>query len=219
MPPLAKELEAFLADFGQRVPADIRAVMRDADDDLRRTGIENRVLKEGAAAPDFALPDATGRTVRLADRLAAGPVVLTFYRGGWCPYCNLELRAWQRMLSEIDALGARVIAVSPQTPDASLSTAEKNGLAFDVLSDSGSRVAEAYGLAFALPQALRDLYTRFGHPLPAVNGTDDWRLPIPGTFVIAPSGRVLRARADVDYRTRLEPAEALAALRAAVETV
>jgi peroxiredoxin len=121
------------------------------------------------------------------------------------------------MLPDLAALGGRVIAVSPQTPDASLSTAEKNGLAFDVLSDRGSRVAEAYGLAFPLPQALRDLSTRFGHPLPAVNGTDDWRLPIPGTFVIAPSGRMLLARADVDYRTRLEPAEALAALRAAVE--
>jgi hypothetical protein len=85
MTSLARELEAFLADFDQRVPADIRAMMRDADDDLRLTGIENRALKEGGAAPEFALPDATGRTVRLADRLAAGPVVLTFYRGGWCP--------------------------------------------------------------------------------------------------------------------------------------
>lgn len=108
--------------------------------------------------------------------------------------------------------GARIVAVSPQSPDGSLSTAEANSLGFDVLSDAGSRVAERYGLAFALPAALRDLYIRFGHPLPSFNGTDDWRLPMPGTFVIASSGRIVLARAAVDYRTRLEPAEALAAL-------
>lgn len=212
MTSLATELEAFLADFNERIPADIRQVMRDADDDLRAEGLEARALKAGATAPDFHLPRADGQRVRLSDRLAQGPVILTFYRGGWCPYCNLELRAYQRLLPEIERAGASLITVSPQTPDESLSTAEKNGLGFDVLSDRGSRVAEAYGLAFVLPDSLKALYTEFGHALPALNGTDDWRLPLPGTFVIGQDRRVLLASASVDYRTRLEPEDALRAL-------
>lgn len=212
MTSLATELEAFLADFNERIPADIRQVMRDADDEISAHGLEERVLGPGEHAPGFALRDPAGRTVRLTDRLARGPVILTFYRGGWCPYCNLELRAYQRLLPEIVLAGASLLAVSPQTPDESLSTAEKNGLAFDVLSDRGSLVAEAYGLAFELPEQLKDLYTEFGHALPAINGTQDWRLPMPGTFVIGRDQRIILSSASVDYRTRLEPTEALAAL-------
>ena len=212
MTTLAAELAAFLADFNERMPPDVLGAMRAADAAIAATGIEADVLAPGSIAPDFVLPDADGRTVSLNAALANGPVILTFYRGRWCPYCNLELRAYQRVLPEIAAAGARVIAVSPQTPDATRDTADANGLGFEVLSDVGSHVAERYGLAFALPQPLRALYTRFGHPLPAVNGTHDWRLPLPGTFVIGTDGRVLLARASVDYRTRLEPADALAAL-------
>lgn len=214
MTTLAEELDAYLADFSQRVPEEIRRVMREADEEIRASGVEDRALKAGRTAPDFVLPDAHGAPVRLADRLAVGPVILTFYRGGWCPYCNMELRAYQKLAPEIAAAGASVIAISPQTPDGSLSTAEKNSLAFDVLSDAGSLVAERYGLAFELPDALKALYAKFGHALPEINGADDWELPIPGTFVVAPSGEIVLARADVDYRTRLEPAEALAAARA-----
>lgn len=164
-------------------------------------------------APDFTLPNAIGKEVRLTDRLAIGPVILTFYRGGWCPYCNLELRAYQQVLPQIQKLGASLIAVSPQTPDASLSTAEKNNLEFDVLSDVASKIARAYGIAFEIPDELKALYTKLGHALPETNGTDDWTLPVPATFVIDQNGRIALAYIDVDYRNRLEPVEAIALLK------
>ena len=148
--------------------------------------------------------------MRLSDRLQQGAVILTFYRGGWCPYCNLELRAYQQILPQIRAAGASLIAISPQTPDESLSTAEKNQLEFDVLSDRGSAVAQAYKIAFELPDDLKAIYTQFNHALPDVNGTPDWQLPIPATFVIAPNGEILLAHIDADYRNRLEPSEVLA---------
>lgn len=168
--------------------------------------------KPGELAPPFALPGIDGTLVSLAERLSRGPVILSFYRGGWCPYCNLELRAYQRALPRIRALGAGLIAVSPQTPDASLDTAQKNALAFDVLSDVGSRVAADYGLAFTMPDALKAVYEQRGIALPRFNGDEEWHLPIPATFVIAPGSRVVLSHVDVDYRQRLDPEAVIAAL-------
>ena len=159
------------------------------------------------------MPDARGGYVRLNGLLAAGPVVLSFYRGGWCPYCNLELRALQQALPEITRLGATLVAVSPQTPDESLSTAEKNALAFPVLSDAGSATAKSFGIAYDLAEELRPIYTRFGHALPDKNGDEGWVLPIPATYVIDTDGTIALAYVDVDYRNRLEPAEILTALQ------
>jgi peroxiredoxin len=215
MKTLAAELEEFLADFNERIPDDVRAVMMKADAGLAASGIEDRVLKGGAIAPDFTLPDIEGKPVRLSDSLARGPVILTFYRGGWCPYCNLELRAYQRLLPTIKAAGAQVIAVSPQTVTASADTVQKNGLSFPVLADLRAEAAKAFGLAFELPAELKALYATFGHSLPAINGADEWVLPLPGTFVLAASGKIILASARANYRRRLEPAEALAAIVAA----
>jgi peroxiredoxin len=140
-------------------------------------------------------------------------VVVSFYRGGWCPYCNLELRALQNALPEIKQLGAQLVAISPQTPDESLSTAEKNELEFAVLSDIGSATAKAYGIAFDLTEELRPIYSRLGHALPDKNGDDSWILPIPATYVIDKDGIVALAFVDVDYRNRLEPAEIVTAIK------
>ena len=160
--------------------------------------------------PDLTLPDALGRPVRLRD---LAPAVFVFYRGGWCPYCNLALRAWQRELPALRAAGARLVAISPQRPDGSLSTAEANALEYPVLSDADGEAARAFGILFALPDDLRALYGRFGHDLALTNGAAGWSLPIPGTFVAGADGRLVFGRAEADYRRRLEPAAALAALR------
>ena len=168
---------------------------------------------QGSIAPDFTLPDVRGASVRLSDALNNGPVVLAFYRGGWCPYCNLQLRAYERELPRLWALNARLIAVSPQTPDASLTTVEKNALSFVVLSDVGSHVARQYGLAFRLPDYLQETYKARNIMLPAYNGDDDWTLPIPATFVINSEGRIVLSHVDVDYRTRLDPELVIEALR------
>lgn len=209
---LAADLQAFRTDFMNRAPAPIREAMARADLALAASGIAGKALGAGNRAPDFALPDARGGEVRLSTLLADGPVVLSFYRGGWCPYCNLELRALQQSLPAFRALGASLVAVSPQTPDASLSTAERNALDYPVLSDAGSAVAKAFGIAFDLADELRPIYAGFGHALPELNGDDGWVLPIPATYVIDRDHTIVLAYVDTDYRSRLEPADIVAAL-------
>ena len=211
---LKAELDAFRADFMAKVPAEVREAMERADMDLAASDILERGLKAGDKVPDFRLPDAHGGVVRLNNLLAKGPVVLSFYRGGWCPYCNLELRALQNALPDITRLGAQLVAISPQTPDESLSTAKKNALTFSVLSDVGSLTAKAFGIAFDLAEELCPIYTRSGHALPDKNGDESWVLPIPATYVIDTDSTIALAFRDVDYRNRLEPAEIIAALRA-----
>lgn len=211
---LKTELDAFRAEFMTKVPSEIRDAMTHADQDLSDSGILNRAIKAGDRVPDFTLPDARGGNLRLSTLFEKGPVVLSFYRGGWCPYCNLELRALQHTLPEFVRLGASLVAVSPQTPDESLSTAEKNELVFTVLSDTDSRIAKKFGIAFDLFEELRPIYAQFGHALPEKNGDDSWVLPIPATFIIDQDGLVVFAFVDVDYRNRLEPTEIVTILKA-----
>src|SRR5271154_4790584 len=182
-------------------------------EELQRTFPIGKALKTGDQAPDFALPNPSGRPVSLSRLLRGGAAVVTFYRGGWCPYCNLQLRAYQRALGEITALGGRVIAISPQLPDGSLTTAEMNELSFDVLSDVGNRVARSFGLVYALPDELRAALTSNGKALPGINGDDSWELPLPATYVIASDRKIALANIELDYRERLEPDAIVAALR------
>ena len=210
---LAQQIEEFQLNMSSEALSDIGTGLRAEAAHIIRSNVGAQALKEGEPAPDFALPDPTGGTVRLAGLLRRGPVVVTFYRGAWCPYCNLALRAYQAALPEIKALGATLVAISPQTPDNSLTTAEKAGLTFPVLSDVGNRVARRYGLVFALSEAARPIYTAIGSDLSVYNGDASWELPVPGTFVIAPDGTVRLAFVDPDYSHRLEPAAILAALR------
>ena len=174
---------------------------------------ESLTPEPSASAPDFALPDALGATVRLAELLTRGPVALVFYRGEWCPYCNLALRAYQASLPEIERLGATLVAISPQTPDNSLTTVEKKGLTFPVLSDVGNRVARQYGLVFAIGEAARPVYAAIGADLPAFNGDASWELPMPGVFVIAPDGTVRFVAVEADFTRRPDPGTILTALR------
>jgi peroxiredoxin len=176
--------------------------------------IERNALGVGATAPDFSLPDAHGAQVQLRGLLARGPVVLAFYRGAWCPYCNLQLRTYQKALPQIAARGATLVAVSPQLPDGSLTMAEKNELTFPVLSDVGNVVARQYGLVFAIDDETREKYLAMQIDLERSNGDNRWELPMPGTFVIDQSGVIRLAFVTPDYTQRLEPAEIVAALGA-----
>ncbi len=209
---LAQQLTDFKSAFKQRVAPERVAMMEAATANLQASGIEQRALQVGDAAPWLTLPNALGVPVALELLWRHGPLVLVFYRGGWCPYCNLELRAWQQHLPTLTHLGAQLVAVSPQTPDNSLSTAEKNELAFPVLSDSDLQAATAFGVAFELPPELIELYSRVGNDLPVLNGNGRWILPLPATYVIDHDGRIAYAHIEADYRERAEPSDVLAAI-------
>lgn len=209
---LRDELRTLYENAQFRLPADARDTMKRSSDDLAATGLAGRALGAGARAPRFALLSATGNQVTLEALLAQGPVVLTFYRGAWCPYCNLALRALQQHHDAIRERGARLAAVSPQVPDESLSLTEKHGLGYDVLSDIGSEVARQYGIAFDLSDELAALYDQRGFDLQRVNAGHARTLPLPATYVIDRAGIIRWAFTDTDYTVRAEPADILAAL-------
>jgi peroxiredoxin len=211
---LQAELDALRAEFVRTAPPG-RAALYDAKvEELQQIFPIENSLKTGDFAPDFNLPNPSRRLVSLSGLLRSGPVAVTFYRGGWCPYCNLQLRAYQQILGEITTLGARLVAISPQLPDGSLSTAEMNGLGFDVLSDLSNRAARSFGLVYALPEELRAALTANNKALPGINGDDSWELPLPATYVIAPDRKIVLAEIELDYRQRLAPDAIVAALRA-----
>jgi peroxiredoxin len=170
-------------------------------------------LRSGSTAPDFVLPNAHGAPVRLGTLLEQGPVVLVFYRGAWCPYCNTQLRGLQAVLDEIRLLGATLVAVSPQTPDASAAFVDDASLELEVLSDVGSYVASDYGITFTLAERDRGLFFAVGNDLTVVNGSESWLLPAPATYVIAEDGRIEYARVDPNYTVRPDVGEVLAAVR------
>ena len=210
---LDQQLADFKAEFLRTAPSG-RATLYEAKiEELRASFALEAAIGVGAIAPDFRLPDVKGNPVSLADLLRRGPVVVTFYRGGWCPYCNIQLRAYQAVLPQIAALGARLVAISPQLPDQSLSTAQANELTFEVLSDVGNHAARRFGLVYALPEELRAALRSNNKALPGINGDESWELPVPATYVIARDGRIALAYIEVDYRKRLEPEAILDALR------
>jgi peroxiredoxin len=184
----------------------------EAGDVFDATGIAARAKRAGELAPDVILPDAFGKPVRLADLWRNGPLVIVFYRGGWCAYCNLQLRAWRQLESELARLGATLLAISPQTPDNSQSTAEKNELAFTVLSDSALEAANGFGIAFTLHPDLVDFYGSVGTDIPVLNGNGLWVLPVPATYVIDRTGIIRFALIDEDVRQRAEPRGVIAAI-------
>jgi len=171
-------------------------------------------LNVGEHAPDFSLPDATGTPVALAERLSEGPVVLTFYRGEWCPYCNLTLSALQRAIPEIRELGASLIAISPQTPDDALTMRQKHELEFDVLSDSAQQVIGAYRVQFRVPAEIEDVHMNvFKKDISQLNADGSWNLPVPATFVIDQEGVIRQRHVGAEYTQRMEPAEIIDTLR------
>lgn len=211
-----RELNAARAKYrGQIIPQPALAIMDAETSRLAASGLAARALTTGNAAPDFILPDAQGKPVRLRVLLDQGPVVVVFYRGGWCPYCNLHLRGFQRRLQEFRELGATVAAISPQLPDNSLSTKEKDELTFPVLSDVGNKVARQFGIVYELGDGLVELYRQFGHALEDFNGADGSReLPVPATFLLDGDGTIRLAHVDVDYTRRLDPDDVIEALKA-----
>lgn len=214
---LQDKLDAFKADFEAgkppySVPRSVIETMHRATKELISSGAAQRALKVGDKASPFTLKDPEGNAVSSAALLADGPLVVSFYRGVWCPYCNMELQALEAAQPEFERLGAKLIAISPQTPVNSRKSVRQNKLSFPILSDTSNDVANAFGLKFALPDYLVELYKSLKNDLPVFNGDPSWTLPMPGRFVIAPDRTIIYAEVNPDYTLRPEPEAMLPAL-------
>jgi peroxiredoxin len=210
---LREALESLAQSARARRPADIQRVIDAAVASLEQSGIARSCLQVGEMAPDFDLESVDGRRVSLESVLRAGPAVLAFYRGGWCPYCNLALRALDLALPALRDQNATLLAISPQRTAAIRETSDKYGLKFALLSDPGNRVGRLFGLTYRMPDDLVAFYRDLGIDLPTANGTTTWELPLPATYVVGQDGAVAHAFIDVDYTRRAEPADIVAAVR------
>lgn len=214
---LESQLTEYRAGFTKSAPQDLQTLFQDRIDDLDRSGIVNDALNVGDQAPDFTLNDANGNPVQLTELLKQGPVILNWYRGGWCPYCNLTLRSYQANLDQIAQAGATFVAITPETPDNSLTTTQKNELEYPVLSDPGNQVARQFGLVFRLQDDLAEIYNdRFD--LNGYNGDSSNELPLAATYVIDSDGTIRFAFLSPDYRERAEPSEVIAATQSLAGT-
>jgi peroxiredoxin len=187
-------------------------LMRRATDELVASAQAQRARKAGDIAPEFTLSDPDGKPVSSRQLLARGPLVVSFYRGVWCPYCNLELQALQDSLSEIAARGASLVAISPQTAPNSRKSQRDNKLSFPILSDTNSEVANAFGIRFALQDYLIEVYKSFKNDLPVINGDPSWVLPMPARYVIGTDGIIAYSEVNPDYTQRPDPSEMLPVL-------
>lgn len=195
------------------IPPEALEIMMQATQELIATGIAGRAVQAGEQAPDFTLPNTRGELVSLASLLEKGPVVLNFYRGAWCPYCQLELKALNDALPEITALGASLLSISPNVVEKSAEFAAENPFDFDILSDVDNRVANEYRLVFTLADQLRPIYEKFGLDLEAFDGNDRFELPMPATYVVRADGAIAAGFVHEDYSKRMEPADVIECLK------
>ncbi len=208
---LSQELEAYKQHFLKVADQRKINVYEEGIEAVVKSGIESSALQIGDDYIDFSLGNAKGEQIQISQLLKEGPIVLTWYRGGWCPYCNLTLRALQQVLPEIKSLGAKLVTLTPELPDNSLNTREKNELSFEVLTDTDNRIAKQYGIVFKLtPETAK--YYKAAFDLEVYNGNDTDELPLAATYVIDTTGKISYAFLDADYRNRAEPADIIRAL-------
>lgn len=202
---LADEIQAFQDQLLPTVPDETMNTLMDELQQLIASGIAEKATRQGDSFPNFVLPNADNETRSFSDFLANGPLVISFYRGAWCPYCNLEIQALQQRLTEINAAGGQLIAISPQLPEKSADQVINSKLDFEVLSDIDNKLAKKCGLVFTLPEVLRPIYAAWQLDIPGHNGDNSFQLPIPATYIIDTNGKVRYAHIDMDYTRRLEP--------------
>lgn len=197
------------------LPPSYLKVMHGATAELERSGISEKVLKAGEIAPDFALPDYKGQTISSQELLSQGPLVLTFYRGAWCPYCNADLAELNHHLDQIKAKGATLLAISPELPQFLDKVVRMQHLDYNILHDDRNELAEQFGVKWQYSAALKSLYRdKLMINLEYQQGNPDWTLPLPSRFVIDTEGVIRYAESKVDYRERPDPSHMISALEA-----
>jgi len=209
---LAEELKKINQQFKKDAPSELVEKIEASVASLAESKLLKKALKAGDQIPKFILSNATGSNVSSEELLTDGPLVINFYRGGWWPFCNLELGGFQEILEDIHDKGAQLIAISPEIPDETLTTTEKLNLEFEILTDLNNNLAKQFGIAFSLEDEMKDIYKGFGIDLEGTHGNDDYELPVPATYVVDKNGLILLAHVDVDYTTRMEPEEVLSVL-------
>ncbi|KHM46573.1 MULTISPECIES: peroxiredoxin-like family protein [Pseudoalteromonas] len=209
---LKAQIDAYNVQKDAKLPADVLALMNTTNEELIAQHIKDNALQIGQKVENFSLANHNGENIELADLLKKGPVIISFYRGGWCPYCNLELKALNDYLPQFKTQSAQLVAISPQLPDETLSTAQKNDLEFDVLCDVSNKVAEQFGLLFTLDERIQALYTQFGIDFEHYYGDKSFKLPLPATYVINQEGVITYAFLSEDYTLRAEPIDVMTAL-------
>ncbi len=211
---LKDQLEAKSAGAAKVVPAEVRAEFAKGIAAVGKSGIEKSAKQVGEKAPDFTLKNPIGQEITLSEALKKGPVVLTWYRGGWCPYCNIALAAYQDKLTEIRAQGASFMALTPELPGKAMTTTEMHKLDFSVLTDLNHEVAKKYGLVFQLTPEVEKLYKGL-FDLTKYNGekAGDRDLPLSATYIIDQQGVIRWAFLNADYRQRAEPADIVTFLK------
>jgi peroxiredoxin len=211
---LNDQLDSLTAKLRAMVPAERLAVVDLAAEELVQSGLAGRALKAGDQAPSFDLPDGDGMLWRSEDLLHNGPLVIIFYRGRWCAYCNAQLSALQEIHSQIATTGASMVAISPQTQKHSYMTHDMHKLRFPVLSDQGNQVARKFGLVYRLSPEMQAMYESIMTKLPGYNGDQSWELPLAATYIVQKDGKISYTRVDADWRKRPEPEELLQMLNA-----
>lgn len=206
---LTARLKKYADASAIKIPQPAQEIMKQAISELENDPLLSKATRKGDVFPDFELPNATGTKVTLKSLLDKGKVIITFYRGGWCPYCNIELKAFQEVLPEIKAKGATLVAITPETPDNTLTTIEKNELDFEVLTSRGNDLARKLNLVYKLPKNLVDLYKSFGIDLLESQGNSANELPIAATYIIDQNGIVDYHFLAEDYKLRADPLEVL----------
>jgi peroxiredoxin len=206
---LQDTLDGFTSELiaSGKIPDNVVAGLMENIREQVESGQADRALKAGEIAPSFVLKDAEGETVDSKALIAKGPLVLSFYRGVWCGYCNLELKALEEARGEIEARGASLVAISLQTAANSRKSARENGLGFPILIDAGGKLSEAFGLRYKLSPKMIEFYKDLGNDLEVFNGDDSWMLPMPGRYVLGQDGVVAYAEINPDFTKRPDPSE------------
>jgi len=202
---LADNIKSFQDELIPTIPQGTLNTLQSELETLIATGIAEKSISISSTFPDFSLPNANDELRSLGYFLSSGPLVVSFYRGAWCPYCNLEINALQKSLPDIIKAGGQLIAISPQKPNKSVDQVSVSNLTFEVLSDIGNKLAKECGLVFKLPEPLRPIYKAWQIDIPDFNGDNSFELPIPATYIIDTDGKIRYAFANMDYTKRPEP--------------
>lgn len=213
---LNRELKKLKEQTLKNIPDEyVEVMLKDVEIQVKK-GVTKNALTIGETIPNFELENAVGERVHIENLLENGPLVISFYRGAWCPYCNMELAAYQEALSELTEAGGQLVAISPEVPDSSMSLIEKHGLKYQILSDVNNEVARQFGLVFKLSDSLQRVYKKLGLDLSTSQGNTNYELPFPATYVINSDGRVVEMSVQYDYTQRLEPDVAIERIKECV---